>query len=246
MNTDETYELEDRVYVNPTQSRDEQLQFVENLRDVQAQNNQQIAADTYALGTQVPTNLGGLTSGAGNADSYWMSRYQTPQIQSAVANLQATAQADALSKIMAQDEAQYQNRANQAYRNYQKRQRARARSGGSGGTTPLGNTPDNQKDPDVTTTKTDDKTSLSVGNDKLSITTGPGGVAGTVTVSPSLDGDGYWIKNESTGESVWHGGNNGSSKSNSVANTLGKGFLLANPLVTAALYGVGKLTGKIK
>lgn len=162
MNTDEVYEFENRLYVNPTQSRDEQLQFIDNLRATQERANQQIAEDTYALGTQVPTNLGGLTSGAGNADSYWASRYQTPQVASQIANLQATAQADALSKILAQDQSQYQNRANQAYRSYSKRARSRASSGsGSGGsTTALGGTTTTQQAPEITTTETEDKASL--------------------------------------------------------------------------------------
>lgn len=157
MNTDETFEFEDRVYINPTQSRDEQLQFIDNLRTAQEQANQQIAEDTYALGTQVPTNLGGLTSGASNANSYWASRYQTPQVASQIANLQATAQADALSKILAQDQAVYQNRANQAYRAYQKRNRNNG-NGGNGG-----NGGGDDDDIDITTTVSDDDTEVGSG-----------------------------------------------------------------------------------
>lgn len=212
MNTDETYELEEIVYVNPTQSRDEQLQFIDNLRDVQAQNNQQIAADTYALGTQVPTNLGGLTSGAGNADSYWMSRYQTPQVQSAVANLQATAQADALSKIMAQDEAQYQNRANQAYRNYQKRQRARSSSGSGNNTIAPGG--DFTTEGEVKENSIQPEMSLDTPGGSLTIATGSGPNAGNMMViaPPALNNgtlpNGYWVINNATGEREWMEANN--------------------------------------
>lgn len=216
MNNDEVYEFENQVYVNPTQSRDEQLQFVENLRDVQTANNQQIAEDTYNLGTQVPTNLGGLTSGAANPNSYWMSRYQTPQVQSQVANLVAAAQADALQNILSQDQSQYQNRANQAYRNYQKRQRARASSGsGSGNSnntiapggdfTTKGKVKENPIQPEM---------SLDTPGGSLTITAGSGPNAGNMMViaPPALNNgtlpNGYWVINNATGEREWMEANN--------------------------------------
>lgn len=207
MNDTEVYELENRAYVNPTQSRDEQLQFIDNLRTAQEQANQQIAEDTYALGTQVPTNLGGLTSGAGNADSYWASRYQTPQVASQIANLQATAQADALSKILDQDQAIYKNRANQAYRSYSKRNR----SSGSGGTGTNTIAPggDFTTEGQVNETPINSELSLDTPGGSLTITTGSGENAGNqmVIASPLMNSgtlpNGYWVINKATGEREW-------------------------------------------
>lgn len=202
MNTEDTYEFENKVYVNPTQSRDEQLQFVENLRATQAQNNQQIAEDTRNLGTQVPSNLGGLTSGATNPNSYWMSRYQTPQVQSQVANLVATAQASALENILSQDQAQYQERANQAYRNYQKRERNRVRNyyngggGGGGGNTPLGNTTPSTPDPELVTEPTKDKTNIIPSASSESPTT----TTANISSIPMPEEGGTLIINMDTGE----------------------------------------------
>lgn len=204
MNTDETYEFEDRIYVNPTQSRDEQLQFVENLRDIQTQNNQQIAEDTYNLGTQVPTNLGGMTSGAANHNSYWMSRYQTPQVQSQVANLIAAAQADALQKILSQDQSQYQNRANQAYRSYSKRKAARDKAAAEAVT--KGNTPatSNPEYPDVETKASDDLTTVDVKTGTSLDTSewsSPVSIVGVPGAGGSF-GDTYQITDLVTGEIV--------------------------------------------
>lgn len=204
MNDTEVYELENRAYVNPTQSRDEQLQFIDNLRATQEQANQQIAEDTYALGTQVPTNLGGLTSGAGNADSYWASRYQTPQVASQIANLQATAQADALSKILAQDQSVYQNRANQAYRSYSKRKAARDKAAAEAVT--KGNTPatSNPEYPDVETKASDDLTTVDVKTGTSLDTSewsSPVSIVGVPGAGGSF-GDTYQITDLVTGEIV--------------------------------------------
>lgn len=111
-------EIESRYYLNPQVGLDESNKFIENLRSVQQQNNSQIAKDTAALGTEVSSNLGGLTG----ADSYFTSRYQTPQTNATVANLRATAQAKALNDVLANEQAIWKNRYQQAYRNYQSRQ----------------------------------------------------------------------------------------------------------------------------
>lgn len=125
MNPDEFYEYEGRFYQNPTKTRDETLTFVDSLRDTVGRDNQAIATQTEMLGTNVPSNLGGLTGSEG----YFAQRYQTTPIETQVSALKATAQADALNKLMTNYRNQAQNRYNQAYRNYQKR----SSSAGGGG-----------------------------------------------------------------------------------------------------------------
>lgn len=110
----ETYTFEDRMYVNPTTSRDEQLQFVDNLRAIQAEDAARIARDTHNLGTDVTSNLGGLNG----AEGVWARQYANPQVDSMVATLRATAQAQALTDILKNYQNQLQNRYRQAYRKY--------------------------------------------------------------------------------------------------------------------------------
>lgn len=119
----ETYEFEDRTYINPNVSLDEQTSFIDNFRTAQAQNNQEINTDTYNLGTAVPSNLGGLTGGEG----YWTSRYQTPQTEVLVNNLRTAAQAKALNDVLANEQAMWKQRYQKAYN------AAKIRSSNSGG-----------------------------------------------------------------------------------------------------------------
>lgn len=119
-------EIESRYYLNPQVGLDESNKFIENLRSTQQQNTAQIAKDTTALGTEVSSNLGGL----GGPGDYFTSRYAVPQTNSAVANLRAAAQAQALNEVLANEQAIWKNRYQQAYRNYQKR------ANSSGGGTP--------------------------------------------------------------------------------------------------------------
>ena len=114
----EVTEVEGRTYVNPQIALGESDTFIDNLRQTQQANTQQIAQDTANLGTEVPSNLGGLMGGEG----YWTSRYQTPQTNATVANLRSAAQAKALNDVLANEQAIWKNRYQQAYRNYQKRQ----------------------------------------------------------------------------------------------------------------------------
>lgn len=107
----ETYDFESRTYINPQVSLNEQNAFVDNLRNVQKTNNDQINMQTYNLGTAVPSSVGGLTG----ANSYFSSRYQTPQMNSLAANLRATAQAKALNDVLANEQAKMQKRYNDAY-----------------------------------------------------------------------------------------------------------------------------------
>lgn len=129
MDTNEYYIGEDnRAYVSPTVSRDEQLDFAQNLRDTMGQNTARINAQTQALGTDVPSSLGGLT-GSG---SYFAQRYQTTPIESQVNTLKATAQAKALNDLMTNYEKQYANKAQQAYRNASRRASTTTTGGGDG------------------------------------------------------------------------------------------------------------------
>ncbi len=118
LDSTEYTEIEGRLYPNPQVSLDESLSFIDNLRATQAQNTQQITQDTQRLGTDISSNLGGLTGGEG----YFTSRYQTPQMNATAANLRATAQAAALNQALENEQAIWKNRYQQAYRNYQKRQ----------------------------------------------------------------------------------------------------------------------------
>lgn len=151
MNSDEFYEFEDRAYLNPTLSSGEQEAFINNLRNTQNQNNAQIAEQTYNLGTEVPSNLGGL----GGGESYFTSRYQTPQVGEMVETLKTAAQAQALNDVMTNYKNQLQNRYKQAYRAYSKRNRGTGGGGGGDDETPQDtldittNTGDNDGDKDV-------------------------------------------------------------------------------------------------
>jgi hypothetical protein len=73
--------------------------------------------------------------------SYFTSRYQVPQTNSAVANLRAAAQAQALNEVLANEQAIWKKKYQDAYRDYQRKAYNRSRSGGgSGGSGTGGNT----------------------------------------------------------------------------------------------------------
>lgn len=131
LNDNEFVETEGRAYVNPQTALDESNAFIENLRNTQQSNNQQIQTDTYNLGTAVPSNLGGLTSPTGDAGlSYFTSRYQTPQTNAVVENLRSVAQATALNQALQNEQEKWKKRYNDAYRKYQKSAYDKANSGG--------------------------------------------------------------------------------------------------------------------
>ena len=111
-------EFEGRNFINPQTGVDETNTFIENLRGTQQANTNQISAETQALGANVPSNLGGLTGGTG----YWTSRFQTPATNQLTQDLRATAQATALNEVLANEQAKWKKRYQDAYRAYQKRQ----------------------------------------------------------------------------------------------------------------------------
>lgn len=128
--SEEYTEFEGNVYENPQVSLDASNEFIKNLRDVQEKNNSEITTQTKNLGTEVPSNLGGLVG----AESYFTSRYQTPQTENAVASLRAVAQASALIKGLENEQAMWQKRYQDAYNSYQRRAwNSNKNNNGSGG-----------------------------------------------------------------------------------------------------------------
>lgn len=113
MNDKEYLEFEDRAYVSPTISRDEQTEFIDNYRKVLQDNVQRINTQTHNLGTDVPSNLGGLTG----ADATFETRYVTPQANAAVAELRAKAQETELTQALMNLKEQMNKRYKDAYRN---------------------------------------------------------------------------------------------------------------------------------
>ena len=124
----ETYDFEDRKYINPTVSRDEQLGFVDRLRNIEAAGTNQIVRDTHNLGTDVPSNLGGLNGATG----LWTQQYMAPRMNTMISGLRATAQAQALSDILANYQNQMKQRYNKAYRDYALKNAKNSASSASG------------------------------------------------------------------------------------------------------------------
>lgn len=141
--------IDDRRYMKPEVYVDESNAFIENLRNTQSQRNQQIAQDTYNLGTAVPSNLGGL----GGSSAYFNARYQTPYTNAVVADLRATAQAQALNEAMNNTLAQAKEKYNKAYKAYQRRVAAAKAAGGNANDTAPG-----IKDPVTGDVETEDTT----------------------------------------------------------------------------------------
>lgn len=140
---EETTTFEEAVYKNPQTSLDEQMSFIDNYRAAQSARNQQTIDETHNLGTDIPSNLGGLTGGEG----YWTSRYQVPQTNSMLNDLRATAQAQALNELLANEQAMWKNRYQKAYNNYQRRAAARAATAAP--SSPTTNTPQTTGDVDT-------------------------------------------------------------------------------------------------
>lgn len=170
----EYQEIEGRYYVQPQVAVDEGNAFIENLRNTQQQNTQQISSDTQALGTNIPSSLGGLTG----ANSYFTSRFQTPQTNSLVADLRATTQAKALNDVLETEQAIWKKRYQDAYRKYQKRQYDKAN-------TPTTTNPTTTAGQgDVTTTVTDDELEA---RGKLNISGSDISNGGQYIVSPDVN-----------------------------------------------------------
>ena len=120
MNDNEYTTVEDRQYINPQIGLSESQTFIDNLRAAQEAENAKIASDTHALGTDVPSRMGGL----GGSESTFVGRYQTPQVNKMVSDLKSVAQAQALNEQLNNLLAQEKERYNQAYRAYKRRKQA--------------------------------------------------------------------------------------------------------------------------
>lgn len=114
--------------VSPTASRDAQLAFIDQYRQLQGENTAQIGTAAHALGSDLTAQYGGLHG----PSEYIRSRYQTPQTESRIAGLRTAAQLSALNQLMANEQAKWADRYNQAYRNYQKRANSKGSGSGSG------------------------------------------------------------------------------------------------------------------
>jgi hypothetical protein len=179
LNDDEFVEVEGRSYLKPEVALDESNKFIDNLRETQQANNQQIQTDTYNLGTAVPSHIGGLT-GAG---SYFTNRYQVPQTNTAVSDLRATAQAAALNQALQNEQDIWKKKYNEAYRSYQKRSNSgNGGNGGSGGNNSNSSSWDGQVKKNNTKTTAMDTITLE------SNTEGDTGRGITWTVEPSSVG----------------------------------------------------------
>lgn len=221
LNENEYITMEGRGYVNPQVALDESNQFIENLRSTQQANNQQIQTDTYNLGTAVPSQLGGLTGG----ESYFTSRYQTPQTNAAVANLRTVAQAAALNQALQNEQAKWKKRYDDAYKAYQKRAYAASQTPQSLGTTNLSNL-----GVDV---NLGDK---ALGDSNENQNTGPGyinSVQGGLNIYTDQNGDRWTLRNPESGDEVLLGG------LTSVGGNLLRTFPDGTPLANGAVYDAG-------
>lgn len=120
MNDNEYTTVEDRQYINPQIGLSESQTFIDNLRAAQEAENAKIASDTHALGTDVPSRMGGL----GGSESTFVERYQTPRVNKMISDLRAVAQAQAMNERLSNVLAQEKERYNQAYRLYRRRKQA--------------------------------------------------------------------------------------------------------------------------
>lgn len=221
MNSDELIEFEGRQYVNPDISRDEQTAFVDTLRDLQAQNNAQIATETHNLGTDVEPHLGGLSG----SEEYWQSKYQTPQVNAMVADMKAVAQQSALNTALQNYQDSLQERYNQAYKNYQKRAYNYSLGGNGsvgGGSKKLAYDVNPQ---DEGTGDTNENKNTSPGN----ITS----VQGGLNVYTDYNGGKWTLRNLESGDETLLGG------LTSIGGNLLRTFPDGTPLTNGSTYGAG-------
>lgn len=163
---DYAYEDDGRWYIRPEVALNEQNAFINNYRNIEAQNNAQIAQQTRALGTQVPSQLGGLVGGGG----YFRSRYQTPQTNQIIADLRSQMQGQALQAVL-------QNELEKAKKKYKDAQNSALKPSNTSNTNPWsvddrGTDDSKKRDTEFVGTEEEDITTESFGNNI------PGGVFG--------------------------------------------------------------------
>lgn len=187
MQDDEIITFEDRTYQSPTVSRDSQLEFIDTLRNVMGQKQNEVNSSTYALGSQLPSNLGGL----GGGEPTFEARYRTPQLEQTAANLRTAAQQSALNTALSNLQTAYKKRYNDAVLNYQRRAANSTTKNSSTGST---------AEPDTVAETIEEATidqgSLSPDGSPNAVVSGP---AGTTATNP--DGD-YTVYTNDKGESV--------------------------------------------
>ena len=173
---DYAYEDDGRWYIRPEVALNEQNAFINNYRNIEAQNNAQIAQQTRALGTQVPSQLGGLVGGGG----YFRSRYQTPQTNQIVADLRSQMQGQALQAVL-------QNELEKTKKKYKDAQNSALKTSNASNTNPWsvddrGTDDSKKRNTEFVGTEEEDITTDSFGNNVL------GGVFGASIGSmlPSL------------------------------------------------------------
>jgi len=130
MNDNETYTFENREYVSPTISRDEQMGFIDTLRQTGQDNISRINQDTRALGSQVDPMYGGFSNG-----TQFEQRYVTPKTNSIVADLKTAAQQTALNQALNNLQNQYTQRYKEAYRDAKVREYNDSKKSSSGSNT---------------------------------------------------------------------------------------------------------------
>lgn len=119
MNLDDySYAENDRRYIKPEVGLNESNAFIDNLRSTVQEENTRNNQLTYNLGSDLPSNMGGLSGSSG----YFQSRYQTPQVNSMVSDLRATAQAQALQEAMNNELNKAKKLYTDAYRAAKKRE----------------------------------------------------------------------------------------------------------------------------
>lgn len=223
----ETYtEVEGRQYLNPQVALDESNRFIDNLRSTQAQQNQQIATDTYNLGTALPSAQGGLGTNTPAGLGYFTSRLQTPQTTSAVANLRAAAQAAALNQALENEQEIWKKRYQDAYRRYQKSAYDKANTPQNPSTTGLSNLGIDVNSGD----------SGEGGANENTTTTGPGyvtSVQGGLNIYTDQNGGRWTLRNLEGGDETLLGG------LTNIGGNLLRAFPDGTPLTNGAVYNAG-------
>ena len=220
--TNEYTEVDGRAYANPQVALDESNSFIDNLRATQGQQNQEITKQTQNLGTSVPTSLGGLTG----AESYFTSRYQTPQTNAAVANLRATAQAAALNQALQNEQEIWKKKYSDAYRKYQKSAYDKANAPQNPSTTGSSNLGIDVNSGD----------SGEGGANENTTTTGPGyvtSVQGGLNIYTDQNGGRWTLRNLEGGDETLLGG------LTNIGGNLLRAFPDGTPLTNGAVYNAG-------
>lgn len=224
------------LQLKPETSRDEQLAFIDTLREIQETQNQEIQDATHALGTDVAPRYGGLSG----TNSYWLNQYQTPQTEARIASLRSAAQSSALQTALNNYLGRLQEQYSQAYRKAKKRSNS---PGGNGGGDDLDN---------VNTEASQEGVSQNVAGWSPANKNQPQG--GTIDTK---NGSGYQYQYNNNGNIIWTDDPNYKRQSNGYfkldtgagrqLNSWWDAYKLVNPLALGAdiaVQSVGKLFGR--